>query len=200
MIRHISASEPGKLSVTIAHEGESFELKTQHTGSHNSLPVAAAFACSHQLGAPAALIIKRMASFQPLFGRCSAHFISSGPIFIADTTKAAFHSIYLPINMMTEFNVPRRRIVIGQISDYAGNPNPKYRANVYRAARLKVAYQKRFVGENSHRSRATAEDIAARRFVEKRSVDEAAQFVKDTAMPGEIILLKSAALLHLEKG
>jgi UDP-N-acetylmuramoyl-tripeptide--D-alanyl-D-alanine ligase len=103
----------------------------------------------------------------------------------------------LAINMMAEFSAPRRRIVIGQISDYPSNSNKTYR-DVYRASRL-VADQVIFVGEHSHRSKATAEDIATGRFVEKRSVVDAAAFVKDTAIPGEIILLKSGKLLHLER-
>jgi UDP-N-acetylmuramoyl-tripeptide--D-alanyl-D-alanine ligase len=196
LITQTRACMPGELNLTIAHDGETFELQTQLTGSHNSLPVAAAFACAHQLGAPVSLIKERLASFQPLFGRCSAHFIENGPVFIADTAKAPHHSIYLPINMMTEFEAPRRRIVIGHISDFAGSRS-KYR-DVYRASRL-VADQVIFVGDHSHRSRATDEEIAAGRFVEKRIVEEAAGFIKDTAIPGEIILLKSSRNLHLER-
>jgi UDP-N-acetylmuramoyl-tripeptide--D-alanyl-D-alanine ligase len=159
--------------------------------------VAAAFACSHQLGAPAALIMERLGNFQPIFGRCSTHIVENGPTFVADTFKAPFHSIYLPINMIAEFSAPRRRIVIGQLSDYSGKPKTVYR-DVYRACR-QVVDQVIFVGDHSHRSGATPEDIAAGRFVEKRSVEEAAAFVKATAIPGEIILLKSSANLHLER-
>jgi UDP-N-acetylmuramoyl-tripeptide--D-alanyl-D-alanine ligase len=195
-IVQVGATMPGQLTVTIAHKGETFEVQTQLTGAHQSVAVAAAFACAHQLGAPPSLIGSRLASFQPVFGRCSAHVIENGPIFIVDTVKAPYYSIYLPINMMAEFNAPRKRIVIGQISD-ASNTNPKYR-DVYRASRS-VADQVIFVGDNAHRSKATPEEIEAGRFVEKRVVKEAVEFVKDTAIPGEIILLKSSSCLHLER-
>jgi UDP-N-acetylmuramoyl-tripeptide--D-alanyl-D-alanine ligase len=196
-VTHTVASVPGKLGMTIAHQGETFELETRLTGSHNYLPVVAAFACSHQLGVSPSCIKERFASFQPVFGRCSTHVIENGPVFIADTAKAPFHSIYLPISMMAEFSAPRRRIVIGQVADYSGSPKSKYR-DVYRASQM-VADQVIFVGDNSHRSMATAEDIATRRFVGMRSVEEAAAFVKETAIPGEIILLKSSRNLHLER-
>ena len=62
-----------------------------------------------------------------------------------------------------------------------------------------VADQVIFVGNNVHRSGASAEEIAAGHFVAKRSVEEAAAFIKDTAIPGEIILLKSAKNLHIER-
>ena len=191
------ATAPGQLAVTISHAGQVFEVRTRLTGAHNSLAVVAAFACAHQLGIPAATIVERLGSFEPVFGRCSAHVIENGPVLIADTAKAPYHSIYLPINMMAEFNAPRRRIVIGKISDYSGNPYPKYR-DVYRAARL-VADQVIFVGDDAHRSKAPPEDIASGRFVAKRNIEEAAEFVRDTAIPGEIILLKSSASLHLER-
>jgi UDP-N-acetylmuramoyl-tripeptide--D-alanyl-D-alanine ligase len=197
LITQIRAAEPGKLNVTIAHQGETFELETRLTGSHSYLPVAAAFACSHQLGVSPSLIKERLANLQPLFGRCSTHVIENGPVFINDTIKAPYHSIYLPINMLAEFSAPRRRVVIGQIADYAGSPKSKYR-DVYRASRM-VADQVIFVGNNVHRSGASAEEIAAGHFVAKRSVEEAAAFIKDTAIPGEIILLKSAKNLHIER-
>jgi UDP-N-acetylmuramoyl-tripeptide--D-alanyl-D-alanine ligase len=191
------ASLPGALSVTVAHKGETFEIKTRLSGAHSSLAVTAAFACAHQLGAPASLIKERLARFRPVFGRCSIHFIKHGPVFIADTAKAPYHSIYLPINMMAGFSAPRRRIVIGQIADFAGQAPSKYR-DVYRASRL-VADQVIFVGDNAHRSKATADEIATQKFVEKRTVVEASEYVKETAIPGEIILLKSARNLHLER-
>ena len=191
------ASKPGELALTISHAGEVFEIRTRLTGAHNGLVVVAAFACAHQLGVPTSIITDRLGSFQPVFGRCSAHFIESGPVFIVDTAKAPYHSIHLPIDMMEEFIAPRRQIIVGKISDYAGNPYPKYR-DVYRASK-RVADQVIFVGEDAHRSKAPAEDIAAGRFVEKRSIAEAAEFVRETAIPGEVILLKSSGKLHLER-
>jgi UDP-N-acetylmuramoyl-tripeptide--D-alanyl-D-alanine ligase len=196
-ITQTRAPAPGKLTVIIVHAGETFEIKTQLTGAHNSLPLAAAFACAHELGAPPKLILDRLASFKPLFGRCSTHCIENGPVFIADTTKAPYHSIYLPIEMLRDFIAPRKRIIIGNISDYPGASRPKYR-DVYRACRL-IADQVIFVGEHAPQARATADEIVAERFIEKQSVKEAAEFVRETAIPGEIILLKGSKNLHLER-
>lgn len=195
-IDRTEAPAPGSLTVTIGHGGETFRIKTKLTGEHQNLAVAAAFASAHQLGIPPAVAAERMGSFTPLFGRCSAHFVDGGPTFIVDT-KAPYHSVYLPLQMMARFSAPRKRIVIGQLSDLKGNPKSKY-ADVYRAAR-DVADQVIFVGPKAHRSQATQEDIAAQRFVGKQSVEDAAEFVKSTAIPGEIILVKSAQNLHLER-
>jgi UDP-N-acetylmuramoyl-tripeptide--D-alanyl-D-alanine ligase len=75
--------------------------------------------------------------------------------------------------------------------------NAVYR-RIYQAARPN-ADQVIFVSEHSHRSKASAEDIASQRFVEKRSLPEASAFLQETAIPGEIILLKSSAGMHLER-
>jgi len=195
-ISNVQCRHPGKLSLSITHDRDTFEVASGLTGAHNSLAIAAAFSCAHQLGVPPSVCQERIASFTPVFGRCSVHPIENGPIFIADTGKAPYYSIYLALEMMGQFSAPRKRIVVGQISD-AGNTNPKYR-DVYRASRA-VAEQVIFVGDNAHRSKATAEEISTGRFVEKRSVQEAAAFLKETATPGEIILLKSAPNLHLER-
>jgi len=112
-----------------------------------------------------------------------------------DTVKAPYYSIYLPINMMADFIAPRRRIVIGKISDYASNPYPKYR-DIYRASR-QVADQVIFVGDDAHRSKAPPDDIASGRFVEKRNMEQAAE---ETAIPGEIILICiSSAYLSISR-
>ena len=56
-----------------------------------------------------------------------------------------------------------------------------------------------FIGEHSHRSKATAEEIADGRFVCFETVKQAADFLKDSAIADEIILVKSAGKLHLER-
>ncbi|MGI9520363.1 MAG: glutamate ligase domain-containing protein, partial [Hyphomicrobiaceae bacterium] len=196
IISNLRADNPAGLTLSISHDNETIDLKTQLTGAHQSVPIAAAFACARELGIPASVCQERIASFKPVFGRCSVHVIENGPIFIADSVKAPYHSVHHVIEMMTHFSAPRKRIVIGQISD-ASNSRAKYR-DIYRASR-DVADQVIYVGENSHRSKATAEDIAAGRFVEQHKVEDAASFVRDTAIPGELILLKSSVSLHLER-
>jgi UDP-N-acetylmuramoyl-tripeptide--D-alanyl-D-alanine ligase len=196
VISDVQSHIPGELSLSISHGSDRFDIITCLTGPYQSLAVAAAFCCAHQLGVPPSLIQKGIANFRSQPGRCSFHRVEDGPVFILDTHKGPYYSFYLPINMMAQFSAPRKRIVVGQISD-AGNTNPKYR-DVYRASRL-VADQVIFVGDNAHRSKATAEEISVGRFVQKRSVKEAANFIKETAIPGEIILVKSAQNLHLER-
>ena len=195
-ISNVQVDHPGQLGFSITYDNETFDLTTRFTGAHNCVAVAAAFSCALQLGIAPSVCQERIASFEPVFGRCSVHHIENGPTFVLDTCKAPYYSVHLAVEMMAHFNAPRKRIIVGKISD-ASDTNPKYR-DIYRAAR-DVADQVIFVGDNAHRSKATAEEILAGRFVEKRTVQDAAAFVRETAMPGEIILLKSGAKSHLER-
>ena len=187
---------PEALSLTITHDRQAFELTTSLTGSHFSLPVAAAFACTHQLGIAPAVIAARIASFTTVFARCSVHRVENGPVIINDASKAPSHSIHLAFDMLAGFQAPRKRIVLGTISDGSGSDRLYPRA--YRAARA-VADQVVFIGEHSHRSKATAEEIADGRFVRFETVQQAADFLKDSAIADEIILVKGAGKLHLER-
>jgi UDP-N-acetylmuramoyl-tripeptide--D-alanyl-D-alanine ligase len=98
--------------------------------------------------------------------------------------------------MMAELQAPRKRIVLGPISDAAGSDQIYPR--VYRAAR-EVADQVIFIGEHSHRSKASAEDIAGKRFIRFQTVEEAAEYLRQSAIPDEVILLKSAVAAHVER-
>ena len=193
---HVRSLAPGELSLIITHQSHAFEIASRLTGEHQSLALAAAFACTHQLGVPPALIVERIASFPAVYGRCSVHRVKNGPVFVLDAAKAPEHSIQLALDMVAKFKAPRKRIVIGQISD--GSKSITTYRKVYRAARA-VADQVIFVGEHSHRSSASAEDVAAGLFVRFAGVMEAANFLKESAIPGEVILLKSSTHLHLER-
>jgi UDP-N-acetylmuramoyl-tripeptide--D-alanyl-D-alanine ligase len=196
VVSNVRCPAPGELGLTITNRDQAFEIASRLTGVHYSLAVAAAFSCTHQLGIPPAVIVERIASFPPVFGRCSVHRVENGPVFILDTAKAPYHSIQLAFDMLAKFSAPRKRIVIGQISDASGSDRI-YR-NVYQAARS-IADQVIFIGEHSHRSKATAEDVANGRFVRFESVQDVAAFLKESAIPNEIILLKSSMKLHLER-
>jgi UDP-N-acetylmuramoyl-tripeptide--D-alanyl-D-alanine ligase len=196
VISNLRCEVPGDLRLTITHAGKAFEIATSFTGAHYSVAVGAAFSCAHQLGVPAAVIVERIASFTPVFGRCSVHRVENGPIFVNDATKAPHHSLGLAFDLMAGFRAPRKRIVLGQISD--SSRSDKVYSQAYRAARS-VVDQVIFVGKHSHRSKASAEDVAGGRFARFEKVADAADFLKQTAIPGELILLKGAHNLHLER-
>jgi UDP-N-acetylmuramoyl-tripeptide--D-alanyl-D-alanine ligase len=193
----IDARVPGALALTLKYSGKQLRLKTRLTGAHNCLAVSAAAACALELGIPEAAVINGVASFDPVFGRLTVHKINYGPTFLLDTLKAPYHSLSLALDTLRSSTATRKRLVLGNISDYQGNPFPKYR-DTYRAAAA-IVDQVIIVGPNSHRSGATKDDIESKRLVTFVNVEDASRYIKATAVEDELILVKGSGNLHLER-
>jgi UDP-N-acetylmuramoyl-tripeptide--D-alanyl-D-alanine ligase len=191
------STEPGKLAFALDYRDRSIILETRLTGAHNRLPVSAAAACALELGASESSVVDAIASFEPVFGRLSIHRIDGGPIFILDTYKAPYHSLQLALSVLRDCVAPRKRFVLGQISDYPGKPKPRYR-DAYRAA-LGVADQVLFVGPASEKYAATGDEIELGKYVAFGNVDELSSYIKSSSVAGEVILVKSSQNLHLER-
>ena len=197
-VSHLNISPNGELSLSITPPGKQrIDLATRLLGRHNWLAVAAAVTCALELRIDSGVVISRVATFQAVFGRMSIQSVPQGPRFILDTAKAPWFSMMLPLAVVAEIAAPRKRVILGQISDYAGNPKGKYR-DAYRAAR-EVADEVILVGPKSHHVRASEEDILTGRFRAFSSVEACAAYIRQTAIEGEIILIKSAQNLHLER-
>jgi UDP-N-acetylmuramoyl-tripeptide--D-alanyl-D-alanine ligase len=193
----VISATPGELAFTLNCRGRTLLLKTRLTGAHNCLAVSAAAACALELGIPDAIIRERVGNFEPIFGRLSVHKLESGPTFILDTVKAPYHSLPLALSVLADCVAPRKRFVLGQVSDYLGNASRRYR-ETYRAA-IEVADQVLFAGMAAKKYRASSEDMKLGKFAAFDSIVELSKHIKQTAIPGELILVKSSRNLHLER-
>ena len=196
-IRQMQLSKDGFLTLTLARAGLLVTLPTQLVGMHNALAVTAASTCALTLGVPETAVVDAVGRFQPIAGRMSRHVVPDGTVFLVDSVKAPGHSIGLPLETLRAIEAPRKRFVLGQISDYPGAANKRYR-EAYTVARA-VADEVIFVGPHGHYARPTAEDIAGNHYFSFQSVEDAAHHIKKTAIPDEVIVLKSSRNLHLER-
>jgi UDP-N-acetylmuramoyl-tripeptide--D-alanyl-D-alanine ligase len=149
-----------------------------------------------ELGVPVNAIVEKVASFTPVGGRMSVHRLN-GRKFILDTVKAPFHSIGLPLETLRTIAATKKRFILGQISDYRGNSTKKYRDTYLAAA--KIADEVCFVGATANKARAPRQDIETGKFRAFTSVEALAKHLKATAEEGEVIVVKSARNLHLER-
>jgi UDP-N-acetylmuramoyl-tripeptide--D-alanyl-D-alanine ligase len=188
---------PGPLSVRIVWKGGEETLICPLLGSHFWVSVVAAFAAAAELGVPTALIKQRMAGFTTVRNRCEAFEIPGGPTFIVDTAKAPHGTVGLAFDLVAAAPAGRKRIVIGQISDYSGNPYSRYHST-YKLARV-AADEVIGVGENAHKLRAPEGDVASGRFRKFADVRDLYTYLRETADEGDLILLKSGSILHLER-
>jgi UDP-N-acetylmuramoyl-tripeptide--D-alanyl-D-alanine ligase len=171
-------------------------LHTRLLAPFFALNVAAACACALELGVPAEAIVERMASFSPLPGRFEVVRTSDGPTFILDTLKAPFYTLGSAFSAFGALPAKRKRIVVGQISD-AKKPKQTYR-DAYKVAR-EAADQVLMVGDWSHRSQASEEDIASGRFHAFQEPLDVLRLLEATATPDDLILIKGSTSQHLER-
>ena len=195
-VTEVSASYPRMLGFKLHWRGGSLDLKTPFPGGHFWLPTAAAAATALELGVPAQTVMDRIETFQPRENRCQVIIPEGGPHFIVDSVKAPWHSLPLALDMVAKSTVAKKRIVLGQLSDFTDS-NTKY-ARAYKSAR-EITNQVIYVGEHAHRSKASQADRDTGRFVELHSPKEVSDYIRQTAEPGELILLKSSSNLHLER-
>ena len=187
---------PDRLSLRMLWGHTALQLSSRFVGEHHWLPMMAAAATAIELGIAPQMVAERVATFEPVFGRCSIMSVPNGPIFVVDCVKAPWHSLRLAFEVIEKGKAVRKRIVLGHLSDYLGS-NKKYR-DAYDMARA-IADEVIFVGNHSHRSQATVADRENGRFREFKSTKHAADYISRTAIDGELILLKGSKDLHLER-
>jgi UDP-N-acetylmuramoyl-tripeptide--D-alanyl-D-alanine ligase len=188
---------PEPLSLEICWNGHLTKVSTRIIGEHFWLPVVAAFAAAIELGIPVDQIVERIASYEPLMDRCQPYRIENGPTFLLDTVKSPWQTVSMAIDVIKTARAKRKRIVFGHMSDFPGNANPKYR-DTYSACR-NASDQVIFVGEHSHRSKASQQDRDSGRFKQFFSVRQASEYLQANCDQTDLILLKSSKNLHLER-
>jgi UDP-N-acetylmuramoyl-tripeptide--D-alanyl-D-alanine ligase len=196
-VSHIHAAWPERLTLTVSGQKGEWRIATPHVAEHFWLPVTAAFVAAVELGVPPETAVARLSVAPEVFMRMSLIEVPGGPTFLLDTAKAPYHSLPLAIETLGKARAPYKRFVLGTISDYPGNPRPKYR-DAYAAAR-RASDQVIFCNDHLTRSRASDEDIAEGRFRAFQSVRAAHEFLRETTKPDELVLLKGSAKEHLER-
>ena len=185
------------LSVELVGPRGTLVMRTSFLADHFWLACAAAAVTALELGVPEATVVERVESFGGVHERFNLVETKAGPRFVLDTAKAPWDSLFLSFDAFARLEGGFKRIVLGHISDYAGDPKPKYRDAYKRAA--ECADQVIFVGENAHRSKASAEEIASEKFREFSTVEEAVAYLRAKATADDLILLKGSRNLHLDR-
>ena len=95
-------------------------------------------------------------------------------------------------------SAPRKTVIFGTISDYAGSAGPRYR-RVAREA-LEVADRVVFVGSNSRYVQKLRQGELADKLLAFQTAFEASAYFKQHVLPDELIVLKGSLRVdHLER-
>ncbi len=193
----VQSAWPGRLSFTVTWEDQRIPVRTQLVGEFWTTSILCALACALDRGISISAAVKVIESFEPIYSRCSPHFIDGGPTFILDTAKAPSKTIHTAVEILVNAQAPRKTLVMGNISDYSGSGSPKYR-NLARLA-LSNGIRVIGVGKNSGtilKLRPEFPDGIIHHF---SSSMEAHDFLTTDVIPNELILLKSAASGRIER-
>jgi UDP-N-acetylmuramoyl-tripeptide--D-alanyl-D-alanine ligase len=188
---------PGTLTVRVRCAKGDFQLKTQFIGEEFWLATVIAFAVSLELGVDPEAAIGRISSFPPIWNRCGVIRVKDGPTFLVDTVKAPHESIPATLAVLEKAEAKYKRVILGTISDYAGDSRRPYR-QAYATARA-FADHIIFVGETSRRAKLSDTDRETTRLVGIDSTREASEFIKKHARADELILIKGSISSHLER-
>lgn len=196
-ITSVSHRFPGPLRMEIQFAGRSIQLESSLNGPHFQISIAAAFAAAIELGIEPEHAAECISRFQPVFNRLSVLESRKGQTFLLDAAKAPMDTIALAFQVMAAANAPYKRIVLGSLADYSHSPRKVYR-KVYQMA-LESADEVIFIGPYSKHSGAGAAEVASGRFRAFDDVHAVSEYLKSSAIPGEVVLLKSSAAMHLER-
>lgn len=185
----VCSSWPDRLSFTVIHGEQRVAVQTRFCGVHWIHACLAAITTGTALGVPLPVAAAALAAVDPLPGRYQP-VEADGVTFIRDEFKASLWSVAPALEFLRDARAPRKVVVFGTISDYAGRASPIY-ADVARRA-LEVADEVLFVGPQAVRSggaRSHPRGAALRAFP---SIREAHRHLTDTLVPGDLVLLKGS--------
>ncbi|MGI9520598.1 MAG: Mur ligase family protein [Hyphomicrobiaceae bacterium] len=191
-----SAAYPNCLKLVVDCRGTQLQFQTRFAGEQFWLSSVSAIAAAIELGVPHEVIQEQIAKFEGTPCRFQP-FTTSGPTFIIDSFKAPYGTLALAFSAFNDCDFPRKRIVLGPLSDYSGTSKTKYR-DAYRTARA-IADQVIVVDRHLHRYDDVTADLASGKLVEFQTPKQVNDFIRETFRKDEIILLKGSGNLHLER-
>jgi UDP-N-acetylmuramoyl-tripeptide--D-alanyl-D-alanine ligase len=189
----VSAVWPDRLAFTVSHGGTSMRVETRFPGNHWTSSMLAAIGCGLACGLDLEACVGAIAETEPVFGRFSVHEVPAGPVFVLDSYKAPLWTVPSSLAFLETARAPRKTVIFGTMSDYAGNAGRTYR----KVARQALAIADRVIFVGPHASHAEAE--AGDRLQSFPTTYEASRFVTQASEPGELILIKASGGDHLER-
>ena len=188
---------PDGITVSLVWKDSAFEVPTKLVGPHLAIDVAAAAAVGLQLGLTPEMVSAGVADCPALNLRLSMHQIPNGPLIVADSAKAPQATLHLAFEALKAAPAVRRRIVLGTISDYAGDRRRVYKSAVRDA--LAAAHEVILINDSATADQYAPEAARDGRYRIFPSTRAAADYLAQSATADDVILLKGSANFHLER-
>jgi UDP-N-acetylmuramoyl-tripeptide--D-alanyl-D-alanine ligase len=192
----VHARWPGRLAFTLVTGGKRRRVETRLVGEVWLPSVLAALATSIELGVDPDRAVAIAAEVEPELGHLSVFEAPSGATFLEDVWKGSVHTVEPALKVLDRADEGRRVAVLG-FTRHDARPEKE----VYEEA-IAAAWQHADLVVLAGPAAAHGRDPAAEAAGTLRAFDTvggAARFLREAAQPGDLILLKSKGVLHLER-
>ena len=192
MIRaeNVSCSWPERLSFELVYLGQRHAVRTQLCGTIWVPCVLATIGVALEMDIPLATVLRTLETTPPVDKRMQPVSRPDGVSFIRDDLKTPPASIAPALQFLADASAPRKIVIFGTLSDYAGSSRTAYKQAAMQA--LDVADLVVFVGPQAPKSsgaRRHPKGGALHAFV---TMEAAAPFLAETFQQGDVVLLKGS--------
>ncbi len=188
---------PDRLAMTLAYQGRNIRLETRLFGKLLLPSVLAAIGGALAAGLELQDCVTALQGIDALPHRMSLHRSSTGSWLISDTFKATYWTVPHALDQLKDAKVERITAVLGSFSDVPGRDRKKYR-HVAKYA-LNIAHRVIFIGPKARYVRDLVAPENEGRLFAFESIEDGSRLLVGTAVPNELILIKSARIDHLER-
>ena len=122
-----SARWPGHLTLTVRHGDAVEQVRTRLLGLSATVPVLAALAAGLAEGMTLAAAARALEAVEPVEGRMSPTLTPDGITFVDNAWKSPLHIVPGSLAFLREAAAPRKVVVFGAVSDFAGGSGIRYR-------------------------------------------------------------------------
>lgn len=186
---------------TLHAAGQTRELRIRLFGRHMVYPILAAVAVALAQGLPLDDVVARVESVEPTPQRLQPIRLANGATILSDTFKGALESVVAALETLSEIPSRRRLVILGDIEEPPSSALPLYRELGARLARC--ADRVILIGSHNLKGVVTGAGRAgmprdALTYVGS-SIHEAIALVQREATADDVILIKGAGSLRLER-
>jgi UDP-N-acetylmuramoyl-tripeptide--D-alanyl-D-alanine ligase len=186
----VRSAWPDRLSLWVICQNQKIEVKTQLCGTHWTTAVLAALTVGVATGIPLEAAARAVESVEAYPSRMYPITCPDGVSFVVDDWKSSVWTLDSVFDFVKHANATRKFIVLGTLSDYAGNAGYRYEKTARTA--LVLADHVIFVGPMAtHALRAKNPNVADRLHVFS-SIKDASDYLGSVLRSGDLVVLKGS--------
>lgn len=195
----VSSKWPARLTLRAHTESQTQWVKTNLVGEQWVNAILAALATATACGIPLTAAAAQIERVKPFPARMQPVTLAGGAVVLRDESDNSPDTLLAALRVLEESVATRRVLVIGDVSDFRGNPRQRFKALGKTASQIfDLAV---FVGEHGHHAARTAVASGMKRESAVNFIDphSAAVYLKSELRDGDLVLLKGRASDHLSR-